>query len=254
MLNVPIDSRVVNYRRRVLIEKFAFFPDESSVSVQSCRVKHQLLASMSTTATNRAISPLKAAKKTIRAAIDAKLARLSGNEVAQQSKQVHEQLFRLTEFRNARRVGLYLSLPSEVDTIAILEHTFAQGKQCFVPKYQPKSRVMEFVELYSMADYESLPIEPKWRIKQPDPQDETRSNALTSGGLDVLLVPGVAFTTEGLRLGHGMGYFDIWQARCAATSGIQQPVTIALALREQIVADVPVGETDVRINKVISPQ
>lgn len=209
---------------------------------------------MSTTATNRAISPLKAAKKTIRAAIDAKLARLSGNEVAQQSKQVHEQLFRLTEFRNARRVGLYLSLPSEVDTIAILEHTFAQGKQCFVPKYQPKSRVMEFVELYSMADYESLPIEPKWRIKQPDPQDETRSNALTSGGLDVLLVPGVAFTTEGLRLGHGMGYFDIWQARCAATSGIQQPVTIALALREQIVADVPVGETDVRINKVISPQ
>lgn len=209
---------------------------------------------MSTTATNRAISPLKAAKKKIRAAIGAKLARLSGNEVAQQSKQVHEQLFRLTEFRNARRVGLYLSLPSEVDTIAILEHTFAQGKQCFVPKYQPKSRVMEFVELYSMADYESLPIEPKWRIRQPDPQDETRANALTSGGLDVLLVPGVAFTAEGLRLGHGMGYFDIWQARCAATSDIQQPVTIALALREQIVADVPVGQTDVRINKVISPQ
>ncbi|KAH9408676.1 hypothetical protein TYRP_010944 [Tyrophagus putrescentiae] len=182
-----------------------------------------------TTANASSISALKAAKKQLRAEIDAKLGELSGNEVARQSKQ-------------ARRVGLYLSLPSEVDTIAIVEHCFAQGKAVFVPK------------LHSMADYEALPIEPKWKIKQPDPADDSRPEALSTGGLDVLLVPGVAFTTAGLRLGHGMGYFDRWQAQCAATADITQPVTIGLALRQQIVADVPVSELDVRIHKVIFPQ
>lgn len=222
----------------------------SSVCIFSRRVKHLLI--MSTGANN--YSPLiKAAKKKLRAEIDAKLSELSQNEVARQSKQVHEQLFAMTDFRAARRVGLYLSLPSEIDTVAILEHCFAQGKSCFVPKYRPKSKNMEFVQLTSMADYEALPIEPKWKIKQPDPLEEGRAEALATGGLDVLLVPGVAFTTSGLRLGHGMGYFDRWQAKCAATEGIQQPVTIALALKEQIVDEVPVSELDVPIHKVIFP-
>ena len=213
-------------------------------------VKHLNIASMST---KPPISPLKLAKKKLRAEIDAKLGKLSANEIACQSKQVHEQLFTLTEFRNAHRVGLYLSLPCEVDTVGILEHCFAQGKQCFMPKYIPKNPVMQFVELRSMADFDSLPFEPKWKIKQPDPHDETRTNALETGGLDVLLVPGVAFTKEGLRLGHGMGYFDRWQAHSAATPNVQHPVTIALALREQIIEDVPVSEYDVRIHKVIWP-
>lgn len=229
----------------------------SSFRILSRRVKHLLNMSTTTTTTTAnasSISALKAAKKQLRAEIDAKLGELSGNEVARQSKQVHQQLFALTEFRQARRVGLYLSLPSEVDTIAIVEHCFAQGKAVFVPKYRPKSRLMEFVQLHSMADYEALPIEPKWKIKQPDPADDSRPEALSTGGLDVLLVPGVAFTTAGLRLGHGMGYFDRWQAQCAATADITQPVTIGLALRQQIVADVPVSELDVRIHKVIFPQ
>ena len=208
------------------------------------------------TSTFSSSNEIKLAKKKLRAEIDAKLRQLTANEIEQQSKQVHEKLFTLTEFRTANRIGLYLSLPSEVDTVRILEQCFAQGKQCFVPRYQPKSRHMDFVQLHSMADYESLPVEPKWQIKQPDPKEDRakRTEALYSGGLDLLLMPGVAFTIKsGLRLGHGMGYFDTWLARCAATPNILQPLKVALALDEQLVNDLPVTKWDVRIDRVIAP-
>jgi len=209
---------------------------------------------MATVTSSSSPSPtIKQAKKKLRAEIDAKLRQLTPNEVERQSKQVHTKLFALTDFAAAHRVGLYLSLPGiEVDTVAILEHCFTQGKRCFVPKYKPKSRVMDFVELHSMQDYEQLPVEPKWQIKQPDPEDADREEALATGGLDVLLMPGVAFTKEGKRLGHGAGYFDTWLARCAAMPNIKQPVKIALALSPQLVEDIPCTEFDVLVDRIIT--
>ncbi|KAJ6224864.1 hypothetical protein RDWZM_003409 [Blomia tropicalis] len=226
----------------------------SSSSSSSTTTKTVSFSSCSSTEPSSASLSIKQAKKKLRSEIDAKLGRLNGNEVERQSEQVHNKLFALTEFRKATRVGLYLSLPLvEIDTIRILEHCFANGKQCFVPKYHPKSRKMDFVQVNSMEDYESLPYEPKWKIKQPDPIEDKRAEALSTGGLDVLLVPGVAFTPEGLRCGHGMGYFDTWLARCAATKSIQHPITIGLALTEQIVDDLPVTDWDIRIDRIIAP-
>lgn len=251
--SVQADALAKDRTRCTMMRMLLLLP-HSSVCVLSRSVKHLQAVTMATTASASASSPIKQAKKKLRSEIDAKLRQLTPNEVVHQSKQVHSKLFALTEFQAAKRVGLYLSLPSvEVDTVGILEHCFAQGKQCFVPKYQPKSRVMQFVQLTSMADYEALPVEPKWKIKQPDPSDDNRMEALSTGGLDILLMPGVAFTRDGLRLGHGMGYFDTWLAKCAQTANIQQPVTVALALSVQVVDDLPHTEWDVRINRLIAP-
>ena len=53
---------------------------------------------------------------------------------------------------------------------------------------------MEMVLLKDMSDYESLPVT-KWNIKQP-PDDEVREEALENNELDVMLVPGMAFTQK----------------------------------------------------------
>ena len=63
-------------------------------------------------------------------------------------------------------------------------------------------------------------------------------------------MPGVAFTREGARLGHGMGYYDTYLHRCKLELG-KIPTTIALAFKEQIVESVPVSESDVLVDKVL---
>nr|KAG5708609.1 hypothetical protein BaRGS_033030 [Batillaria attramentaria] len=98
-----------------------------------------------------------------------------------------------------------------------------------------------------MADYENLPVT-KWNIKQPA-EDDIRPDAINTGGLDVIFMPGLAFTKQGARLGRGKGYYDGYLTKCH-NAGIL-PRTVALIFREQLVDFVPIGETDVLVQDVL---
>lgn len=64
-------------------------------------------------------------------------------------------------------------------------------------------------------------------------------------------MPGVAFTVQGARLGHGKGYYDTYLASCSDHS--KKPKTIALAFYEQIVEEIPLTDHDVMIDQVLYP-
>ena len=71
------------------------------------------------------------------------------------------------------------------------------------------SNRMDMVRLYDMEDYDKLPVT-KWNIKQPA-EDEEREEALDAEeGLDLILIPGLAFTQGGARCGRGRGYYDTY--------------------------------------------
>ena len=106
---------------------------------------------------------------------------------------------------------------------------------------------MEMVLLRNLKDYESLPLT-KWNIRQPPEDDEMREVADASWQLDLVLVPGLAFTTAGERLGRGRGYYDAFLASCSADVAV-----VALAFDEQMVEQVPAGEKDFRVQRVVSP-
>ena len=125
---------------------------------------------------------------------------------------------------------------------------FRCGKRCYIPRYFMGGNRMEMVLLKDLEDYESLPVT-KWNIKQPA-DEEIREEALNCGGLDVMLIPGMAFTQNGKRLGRGKGYYDTYLLK-AKNNMMQPPRTIALAFKEQVVSDVPVDEHDFLIDKVM---
>ena len=107
---------------------------------------------------------------------------------------------------------------------------------------------MEMVLLKDMSDYEMLPVT-KWNIKQP-PDDEIREEAIENNELDLMLIPGMAFTDDGKRLGRGKGYYDTYLSK-AKNNLKEPPKTIALAFTQQIVENVPTDELDFLIDKVI---
>lgn len=64
--------------------------------------------------------------------------------------------------------------------------------------------------------------------------------------IDAIVVPGVAFTMDGARMGRGKGYYDKYlsQSGCRA-------LKIGVCYREQLVPDIPTEPHDVKMDTVI---
>ena len=193
-----------------------------------------------------ATSGVKEAKKVLRKELKRRIASMSVELKQTESTLVAKKLFAIKDFQESKRISLYLSMPNEVDTMRIMGRIFELGKKCFIPHYV--GPVMKMVQLHSMADYESLPVT-SWNIKQPADNDD-RPDALETGGLDLIVVPGLGFTKDGARLGRGKGYYDSYISRSKAL-GLKKPVTVALAFTVQLCEMVPVSEHDVLIDHVL---
>lgn len=123
---------------------------------------------------------------------------------------------------------------------------FAAQKRVFIPTYNKGD--MKVVELRDLTDYEQLPMT-KWNIRQPK-FDEARTDAMDVG-LDLILVPGVAFA-QTARLGHGMGYYDRFFAHFFAQHPRHTTKLYGLAFEQQLVHDLPLDEHDYALDGVIS--
>ena len=71
------------------------------------------------------------------------------------------------------------------------------------------------------------------------------------GGVDLVLMPGLAFTLSGHRLGRGKGYYDTYLEK-HQTIVNRYPATLALAFSEQVLDYVPTTEYDVTLDQVLS--
>ncbi|ALC41999.1 CG34424 [Drosophila busckii] len=174
---------------------------------------------------------------------------LSPETISKQSEAVTIKVLQHEAFRQAQRVSIYLSTSDELSTTELLREMFRLEKHVFVPSYQGTQ--MKMLRLKDMNEYEHLPLS-KWNIKQPDFKD-AREDALTNGhGIDLFIVPGVAFTRTGSRLGHGMGYYDKYLLQHAEKYPHKKTTIMALALNEQMVEDLPMDEQDVRLHYVMT--
>ena len=145
-----------------------------------------------------------------------------------------ENLLASREYRNAKTIGIYLSMPQgEICTREIVRDALQHNKKVFVPyTYKPTSAgvgipkaVMDMVLLHSVEDYESLQPD-VWGIPTPSKGsissrrrclgeiDEKGNGAKRlETHLDTILMPGMAFDREHRRLGHGKGFYDFFLQR-----------------------------------------
>lgn len=197
------------------------------------------------------MAALVTAKSALRKEIKNVLKSLSLEEKRHQSSIVQRKLFEHELYQRSRRISIFLSMDDEIQTEPILKNALEAGKTCYIPRYDSKSTYMDMVRLHSWDEYVSLPVT-KWDIKQP-PLDEKCEEALTSGGLELILIPGLAFTSQGHRMGRGRGYYDTYLSKCK-TSLTSMPHTVALAFKEQVLKYVPTGENDVLIDTVLTAE
>jgi len=182
------------------------------------------------------MAAIQAVKSEWRKTVQQSLKRLTNDEIAARSYKIHQSLFALPEYQEARNISIYLSMPTgEVSTKAIVEDALSKGKTVFVPYLHKMCAgdgskglsVMDMVSLKSEADYDSLQPD-KWGIPTPDKasvadrfrilgeSEHTGTNedcATKNMTLDLMIMPGVAFDCCARRLGHGKGYYDFFLHR-----------------------------------------
>ncbi|CAO3567700.1 unnamed protein product [Mortierella alpina] len=145
---------------------------------------------------------LRALKNTIRKDMRIKLAALSTEEISRQSAVVTRKLLEMPELINSQNVSVYISMHGEICTRDIIKALLNQKKSCYVPRC--KGQIMDMVKIESWEDFLALPKN-SWNIPEPT-FDQSRENALdTPRGLDLVIMPGLAFDRTGTRLGHGRG-------------------------------------------------
>lgn len=123
--------------------------------------------------------------------------------VSQEQKQAIDQA--LTErllhhpfYQEAKVIATYLSFPHEFQTQELIEQALKDGKKVLIPKTYPKGR-MDFVV-----------YDPQQLVKTSFGLLEQQGNleVVDVSKIDLIHVPGLAFTTKGYRIGYGGGYYD----------------------------------------------
>ena len=183
---------------------------------------------------------LKQAKAALRQTI---LARRDAANVASRnsnSQTITQKLRALPAYRTANVVAAYASFGSEIDTSEFLAGILTEGKQLLLPRINHAQRILE---LRHVTDPRMDLVAGVWGIREP----AKHCPMVSVTRVEFMLVPGVAFTPSGARLGYGGGFYD----RLLASLD-RRVVRIAAAFELQMVDQLPEGPHDERVDKVVT--
>ena len=175
-------------------------------------------------------------KVEIRNQVLAKLERLDNDP--KRKKQIEDnittQLFQSELWQHAERIGVTLSMSKEFNTETIIQQAFREDKTVSIPKTYAKG-IMKFYD-YRKTD----PLkESKFGVMEPLNKKET-----TKDEIDLMIVPGVAFNSEGYRIGFGGGFYDRY------LEGFEGN-TCSLVFQEQLVTQLTIEPHDLPVNQIL---
>lgn len=162
---------------------------------------------------------------------------MSPDEVREQSEAIRARLPMLPEFSAARTAYVYLSADNEVDTRGIVDDLLARGWRVVAPITRPEG-LMHWGEVTGWDDLH------EGRYGLFEPAEASSASHPTQG---VALIPCVAFTAEGWRLGRGGGYYDRFLAQ-------HEGPKIGLAFDVQRAEALPVETHDIPLDAVVTPR
>ena len=162
----------------------------------------------------------------------------------------------MPEFLAANTVMLFANLPDEIGTFSLIDKCIAMGKKVFLPVINGDDMTAcEFNGEYKIGKYgikEPVVKQLGVNYSVPEPVDvlltdrekgpESVENNIP---FNFILVPGVAFSPNGYRLGRGKGYYDKFLSKYTNL------ITIGVCFREQFYLDIPTEPHDIPMQRVL---
>lgn len=172
-------------------------------------------------------------KKDIRKSVRSAIATISQDAKAQKSTMLALAIMLHPAVRAARAVALFSPLPDEPQISEIIE-LIARERVVLLPRVE--GDVMRF-----------YPFSPKAMSRGAygimEPMD---GKPFPPGEIDVMVVPGVAFTACGKRMGRGKGFYDKYMSQKCFRA-----YKMGVCYTEQILPSLPCEPHDISMDEVI---
>ncbi len=182
------------------------------------------------------------AKSELRKAMRSRRRELDPGELEERSSAVCDALWVRGDVQAAVAAGrpfaVYLASDGEIDLSPLIERLWADGVTVAVPYWHADEK------RYRLAIYTNATtlIEGCHHIMEP-----AETYDISPEDIGVWIVPGLAFTRDGRRLGHGGGWYDRFLSAAAPSA-----FTLAVAHPFQVVDDIPTDPHDRRVDGVVT--
>lgn len=177
-------------------------------------------------------------KSEIRKIMKEKLSSLSKPLYEHFSYLIAQRLFQDSDWKEAEMIGITVSNPPEVDTFQIIRKAWDEGKRVAIPKCCPDTKTMEFRTLTAFNQLESV----YYGLFEPI---KGLTEKVEPSQIQLLIVPGLAFTKNGYRVGFGGGYYDRYLQHYNGK-------TLSLAFQMQLMDTLPFEKHDLPVGKIIT--
>lgn len=181
---------------------------------------------------------IKATKRALRAELIQVRAKVTKEERQVRSRAIAARAADVAELAAARTVAVYSPLNTEVDPIPIALRLAALGRRIVWPRLPGSGRLLEF----AACDLGALVRGPLGALEPPPD-----AAAVPHGELEAVIMPGVAFSEDGLRLGRGGGYYDA-TLKHVPTGALR----VGLGFDVQVVPALPREPHDVPLDLVLT--
>jgi 5-formyltetrahydrofolate cyclo-ligase len=159
-------------------------------------------------------------------------------------------------YRKAAVALSYAALDSEFDTAAINAQIIKDGKTLALPRINEADNSMEFYGIDPAIPWTEQVVQNHYGIWEPGPHcgaigaagfAEQNQGSRTAA---FILVPGLAFSRDGGRLGRGKGYYDRYLERLEGVDTI----CIGVCFNAQALDSVPIEEHDKKMAYILTEE
>lgn len=156
------------------------------------------------------------------------------DQVTELSELICNRICETSAYKEAEKICLYMPIDNEVDVTMLAHKAWEEGKSLWLPKVN--GTLMDFFKF----DQDTSFVTGAYGVLEPVSEEILEMDAKT-----LVLMPGVAFSADGGRVGYGSGYYDRY------LHGHGECMTIAVCYGFQIMEELPLEEHDVKPDVII---
>ena len=158
---------------------------------------------------------------------------LPASYYAEASRLIREKVLNLPSWKKSKTLMAYIPTDTEPDIRELIDRAVQEGKKVLLPR------------CVTLTKMKTVPFS-GWNRMQKNAYDIQEPIGETVTDVpDLILVPCVAATKDGLRLGHGAGYYDRFLRN-------QPGLKVCLCFRAFLYNELPTNEGDVPMDLVLT--
>ena len=179
------------------------------------------------------------------------ISQLEENFFIQKSEEICKNILSWEIYKKAKTILFYMPLKTEPNIFKVIEDSFYQKKECYIPKITDEITMNFFLLEKEKSILEQVEsgfygiLEPKENLPLLQIEDLQKKDDI------LIFVPAMAFDKDKNRIGKGKGFYDRFLSKIFENSKVN--ITLAGISFDCFIFDkIPTEKNDMKVNFIIS--